>query len=103
MDKAEQSTEESMAELAALVETAGGEAIASVLQNRDAPDPRSFIGDGKVREMKELIEVQECDMAVFDNELSPSQMRVLSEELGVKVLDRSGLILDRFAQRARTR
>ena len=103
MDKAEQSTEESMAELAALVETAGGEAVASVLQNRDAPDPRSFIGDGKVREMKELIEVQECDMAVFDNELSPSQMRVLSEELGVKVLDRSGLILDIFAQRARTR
>ncbi len=103
MERAEQSTEESMAELAALVETAGGEAVATVLQNRAAPEPRSFIGDGKVREMKELIAAQECDMAVFDNELTPSQMRVLSEELGVKVLDRSGLILDIFAQRARTR
>jgi len=92
-----------MDELAALVETAGGECVATVLQNKAAPDPRSFIGDGKVREMKALIEAEECDMAVFDNELTPSQMRVLSEELGVKVLDRSGLILDIFAQRARTR
>ena len=66
-------------------------------------DPRSFIGDGKVREMKELIAMNDCDLAVFDNELTPSQMRVLSEELGVKVLDRSGLILDIFAQRAQTR
>ena len=56
-----------------------------------------------MKELKELLEANECDLAVFDNELSPSQMRVLSEELGVKVLDRSGLILDIFAQRARTR
>ncbi|MGE4353983.1 MAG: GTPase HflX, partial [Oscillospiraceae bacterium] len=103
MDRTEQSTEESMDELAALVETAGGVAVATVLQNRAAPDPRSFIGDGKVREMKALIAAEKCDLAVFDNELSPSQMRVLSEELGVKVLDRSGLILDIFSQRARTR
>lgn len=103
MDRTEQSTEESMEELAALLETAGGVAIANVLQNRATPDPRSFLGDGKVKEMKELIDAEECDLAVFDNELSPSQMRVLSEELGVKVLDRSGLILDIFAQRARTR
>ncbi|MGI6028029.1 MAG: GTPase HflX [Candidatus Heteroscillospira sp.] len=103
MDRTEQSTEESMAELAALVETAGGEAVATILQNKATPDPRSFLGDGKVKEMKELINAQECDLAVFDNELSPSQMRVLTEELGVKVLDRSGLILDIFAQRARTR
>lgn len=103
MERSEQSTEESMDELAALVETAGGIAVGSVLQNRSTPDPRSFIGEGKVEEMKNLIETQECDMAVFDNELSPSQMRVLSEDLGVKVLDRSGLILDIFAQRARTR
>ncbi|NCC67839.1 MAG: GTPase HflX, partial [Clostridia bacterium] len=73
------------------------------LQNRATPDARSFIGDGKVQEMKELIERNECNLAVFDNELSPSQMRVLSEDLGVKVLDRSGLILDIFAQRAQTR
>ena len=73
------------------------------MQSRPTPDPRSFIGDGKVREMKELIAMNDCDLAVFDNELTPSQMRVLSEELGVKVLDRSGLILDIFAQRAQTR
>ena len=92
-----------MEELAALVETAGGEVIVTVIQNRPSPDPRSFIGDGKVAEMKTLIALNDCDLAVFDNELSPSQMRVLSEDLGIKVLDRSGLILDIFAQRARTR
>ena len=99
----ERSSEVSMEELAALVETAGGETAAMLIQQRPTPDPRCFIGDGKVRELKELIEANDCDLAVFDNELSPSQMRVLSEELGVKVLDRSGLILDIFAQRARTR
>ena len=103
MDEHERSSDVSMEELAALVETAGGEAVAMLIQNRPTPEPRSFLGDGKVQEMKELIEANECDLAVFDNELSPSQMRVLSEELGVKVLDRSGLILDIFAQRARTR
>ena len=103
MDEHERSSEVSMEELAALVETAGGETVAMLLQNRPAPDPRSFLGDGKIREMKALIEANDCDLAVFDNELSPSQMRVLSEELGVKVLDRSGLILDIFAQRAQTR
>ena len=103
MDESERSTEISMEELAALVETAGGEAVCMLMQQRPTPDPRSFIGDGKVREMKELIAMNDCDLAVFDNELTPSQMRVLSEELGVKVLDRSGLILDIFAQRAQTR
>ncbi|MFB0921065.1 MAG: GTPase HflX [Oscillospiraceae bacterium] len=103
MSEDERSTEISMQELSALVETAGGEAVAYVLQNRAAPEARSFIGEGKVQEMKELIESNGCDMAVFANELSPSQMRVLSEDLGVKVLDRSGLILDIFAQRAQTR
>ena len=103
MDEHERSTEVSMEELAALFETAGGETVAMLMQSRPTPDPRSFIGDGKVREMKELIAMNDCDLAVFDNELSPSQMRVLSEELGVKVLDRSGLILDIFAQRAQTR
>ena len=103
MDRAERSSDSSMEELAALVETAGGEVIVTLIQNRPSPDPRSFIGDGKVAEMKELIALHDCDLAVFDNELSPSQMRVLSEDLGIKVLDRSGLILDIFAQRARTR
>ncbi len=103
MDEHERSSDISMDELAALVETAGGEAVAMLMQSRPTPDPRSFIGDGKVQEMKALIEANNCDLAVFDNELSPSQMRVLSEDLGVKVLDRSGLILDIFAQRAQTR
>ena len=103
MDESERSTEISMEELAALVDTAGGDTVAIIMQSRPTPDPRSFIGDGKVREMKELIAMNDCNLAVFDNELTPSQMRVLSEELGVKVLDRSGLILDIFAQRAQTR
>ena len=103
MDESERSTEISMEELAALVDTAGGDTVAIIMQSRPTPDTRSFIGDGKVREMKELIAMNDCDLAVFDNELTPSQMRVLSEELGVKVLDRSGLILDIFAQRAQTR
>jgi len=103
MDESERSTEISMQELKALVETAGGETVGMLIQNRPTPDPRSFIGDGKVAELKAFIDMNNCDLAVFDNELSPSQMRVLSEELGIKVLDRSGLILDIFAQRAQTR
>ncbi len=103
MEPGERSTDQSMEELAALVETAGGEAVITLVQNLPSPNPHSFIGEGKAAEMKQLIEANECDLAVFDNELSPSQMRVLTEELGVKVLDRSGLILDIFAGRARTR
>jgi len=103
MDSDERSDDISLEELSALVETAGAESVATVLQNRHTPDPRSFIGDGKVQEIKEIVDAEGCDLAVFDNELSPSQMRVLSEDLGIKVLDRSGLILDIFAQRAQTR
>ncbi len=103
LEKDERSDESSMEELAALVETAGAEVAASVLQQRAEPDARTFLGEGKVAELKELVENTQCDLAVFDNELSPSQLRVLSEELGVRVLDRSGLILDIFAQRAQTR
>ena len=99
----ESSTDVSMAELAALVETAGGEPVAFLVQSRATPDPRSFIGEGKEAELRALIEANACDLVVFDNELSPSQMRVLSEDLKTKVMDRSGLILDIFAQRARTR
>ena len=103
LHKGDNADEESMEELEALVETAGGEAAASVLQNRASPDPRTFIGEGKVAEIKELIRTEEATTVIFDNDLSPSQMRVLTEELGVQVLDRSALILDIFAQRARTR
>ena len=99
----DRASETSLEELAALLDTAGGDCVAIVLQNRATPDPRTLLGDGKVQEIKELIDAEDCDLAVFDNELSPSQHRVLSEELGVKVLDRSGLILDIFASRAATR
>ena len=103
MDERERSTDISLAELAALVETAGGQPVVTLLQNKPTPDPRTFLGEGKVAELHERIVANDCDLAVFDNELSPSQMRVLEEELGVRVLDRSGLILDIFAQRAQTR
>lgn len=103
MEDAERSTDTSMDELEALLETAGGIACASVLQNRQAPEPRTFIGSGKVDEIRKLAKDNMCSLVVFDNELSPSQMRALSEDLGVKVLDRSGLILDIFAGRAKSR
>ena len=92
-----------MDELWCLAETAGAEPVCTLLQTRATPDPRSFLGAGKVQELKELIGNAECDLAIFDNELSPSQARVLEKELGVRVLDRTGLILDIFAQRARSR
>ena len=95
--------EESLAELAALVETAGGESVGVILQGRDKPDPHSFIGEGKVEEVKGMVEREKATMVIFDNDLSPSQIRVLTELLGVQVIDRSGLILDIFAQRAKTK
>ncbi len=103
MEEDERSSDESMEELEELLKTAGGECRGKVLQSRPAPDPRCFIGAGKAREVRQFIETQECGLAVFDNELSPSQTRALEEELGVRVLDRSQLILDIFASRARTR
>ena len=96
-------TEESMDELSALVETAGGETAGIVLQNRATPDPRTFIGEGKVAEVQLYVENVGATMVIFDNDLSPSQQRVLTELLGIQVLDRCGLILDIFAQRAKTK
>ena len=103
LDISERSDDASMDELWCLAETAGAEPICTLLQTRATPDPRSFLGAGKVLELKELIQNAQCDLAIFDNELSPSQARVLEKELGVRVLDRTGLILDIFAQRARSR
>ena len=103
LKKDENANEETLEELAALVETAGGETVGMVLQNRPSPDPRTFIGEGKVEEVKEFCQNHQATMVIFDNDLSPSQMRVLTEALGVQVLDRCGLILDIFAQRAKTR
>jgi GTP-binding protein HflX len=96
-------SEDTLAELEALLQTAGGVCVGTVLQNRQSPDPHSFIGEGKVQEVKELAEAQGAELVIFDNELSPSQLRVLTEASGVQVMDRAGLILDIFAKRAKTR
>ena len=101
--KEQNATDETLEELEALLETAGGFCTGKVLQNRHTPDAHSFIGEGKAQEVRMLIEATEATMAVFDNELSPGNIRALEEILGVTVLDRSALILDIFAQRAKTK
>ncbi len=101
--KAQTATDESLEELEALLETAGGVCTGKILQNRHTPDSHSFIGEGKALEVKMLAEFTQATMVVFDNELSPGHIRALEEILGVTVLDRSALILDIFAQRAKTR
>ena len=103
LSEAENVDDSSMEELADLLETAGGECVGTVFQNKDTPDPRTFIGEGKVAEVKELVDAMGADMVIVDNPLSPSQQRALSEDLKVQVLDRAALILDIFAQRARTK
>ena len=103
LSRMDNATDSTMEELAALLETAGGESLGVVIQNKDVPDPGTFIGDGKVDEVRELVQATGADMVIFDNDLSPSQVRVLTERIGVQVMDRSALILDIFAQRARTR
>ena len=103
LKKEENADEASMEELSALVETAGGETVGIVLQNRATPDPRTFIGEGKVAEVQLYCENVGATMVIFDNDLSPSQQRVLTDLLGIQVLDRCGLILDIFAQRAKTK
>ena len=96
-------TAESLEELEDLLETAGGFCTGKVLQNRHTPDSHSFIGEGKAQEVRMLVEATESTMVIFDNELSPGNIRALEEIIGVTVLDRSALILDIFAQRAKTK
>jgi len=95
--------EESLQELRELVESAGAEAVQILCQERPEPDPAFLIGQGKVELLKEAVFGEEADLVVFDDELSPAQQRNLERELEVKVIDRSALILDIFAQRARSR
>ena len=95
--------DETLRELEELLQTAGGFCTAKVLQNRHTPDSHSFIGEGKAQEVRMLVEATESTMVIFDNELSPGNMRALEEIMGVPVLDRSALILDIFAQRAKTK
>ena len=101
--KDQTATDETLEELEALLETAGGFCTGKVLQNRHTPDAHSFIGEGKAQEVKMLVEATGSTMVVFDNELSPGNIRALEEIIGVTVLDRSALILDIFAQRAKTK
>ena len=101
--KDQTATDETLEELEALLETAGGFCTGKVLQNRHTPDSHSVIGEGKAIEVKMLVEATASTMVVFDNELSPKNIRALEEIIGVTVLDRSALILDIFAQRAKTK
>ncbi len=101
--KEETATESTLEELKALLETAGGTAVGTLLQSRPAPDPHSFLGEGKVEELRQAVEATGANMVIFDNDLSPSQIRTLEDITGATVIDRSALILDIFAQRAKTR
>ncbi|MCS6807641.1 MAG: GTPase HflX [Bacteroidota bacterium] len=93
---------EHLEELSFLAETAGAEVVYTIFQDRDRPDAATVVGKGKLEEIKRIIQGDAIDIAIFDDELTPAQLRNLSRELGIKVLDRTGLILDIFASRART-
>ena len=95
--------ENSLAELKALAETAGSEVLEGLIQRRDKPDPATYIGSGKVIELKQVVMSTGADTVVCDGELSPSQLRQLEDKLKVKVVDRTALILDIFAQHAKSK
>ncbi len=98
----ESSDDITMGELEALLDTAGGVCVGKMIQNRETPEAATFIGSGKEKELKEYCDNLEADIVIFDNELSPSQLKNLEEALNLPVIDRAGLILEIFAQRART-
>jgi len=98
----EEDTIESLAELAELTKTAGGEVVREVYQNREQIHPGTYVGKGKLEEIRDIIEEDDIDAVVCDDELSPAQLRNLNEYLDIKVLDRTIMILDIFAMRART-
>lgn len=94
--------EEYLDELELLTHTAGGTTVDKVLQNRTQPDPSSYVGSGKLRELKRMVGDKKIDSLIFDDDLSPTQIRNIEDQTKAKVLDRSGLILDIFASRAQT-
>ncbi|MEE9414238.1 MAG: GTPase HflX, partial [Acidimicrobiales bacterium] len=94
--------DDGLAELAGLVETAGATIVGRMTQNRKAPDKTTYLGRGKVEELGLLVEASDADIVVFDNDLSPAQIRNLEQAIGVKVLDRTEVILDIFSTRAQT-
>ncbi|WXB87351.1 GTPase HflX [Metabacillus sp. FJAT-53654] len=93
----------SMEELASLTKTANGEVLINIIQKRDRPHPATYIGKGKVEELENLVDELEPDIVIFNDELSPSQLRNLSSNLDVRIIDRTQLILDIFAQRAKSK
>jgi GTPase len=95
--------QEHMDELGRLLDTAGGDEVGVLVQRVDAPNAHTFLGKGKVGELRDLVAEREADLVVFDEDLKPDQAKNLERELGVRVMDRSELILDIFASRARTR
>ena len=95
--------ENSLAELKALAETAGSEVMEGLIQRRDKPDPATYIGSGKVVELRQVVVATGADTVICDGELSPSQLRQLEEKVKVKVIDRTALILDIFAQHAKSK
>ncbi len=95
--------ENSLAELKALAETAGSEVLEGLIQRRDKPDPATYIGSGKVEELRQVVLATGADTVICDGELSPSQLRQLEEKVKVKVVDRTALILDIFAQHAKSK
>ena len=95
--------ENSLAELKALAETAGSEVLDGLIQRRDKPDPATYIGSGKVVELRQIVAATGADTVICDGELSPSQLRQLEDKLKVKVVDRTALILDIFAQHAKSK
>jgi GTPase len=98
----ERELEEFLEELAFLTETAGAEPVKKFVQKLDAPNPKTFVGAGKIEEIAGFIGENKIDLAIFDDELSPSQLRNIEKELGCRILDRTNLILDIFAGRAHT-
>jgi GTPase len=95
--------EDSLDELAALADSAGAEVVGRLVQTRDAPDPATFIGKGKLGELHGVVHAADARLVIFDDELTPAQLRTIEEKLGVKVVDRTALILDIFALHARSR
>jgi GTPase len=102
-DQPRPTPEDSLAELQALARSAGASVVDQVIQSRTSPEAATLIGTGKVRELQHLVDGLEADVVLFDQELTPTQLRNLEKELGCRVLDRTQLILDIFARRARTR
>ena len=101
-DQNEQKTEEYLDELSFLAETAGAEPVARFTQRLDYPNPRTYVGTGKLEELQKYVEENEIGLVIFDDELSPKQVANIERELKVKILDRTSLILDIFARRAQT-